>query len=125
MLDCANYRPISLLSFINEIFEKLVYFQIYTYLTKLDFFCTNQYGFRANHNTELALLSLTDRIYKAIDQKQYVVLLSIDLRKAFDVIRHDLLLGKLENIGFKDNVLKLFSSYLTNRNHKTMVNGFL
>ena len=121
--DCNNYRPISLLSSVDKIIEKAVCSRIHDFLKKTNFFCVNQYGFRANHNTELALLSLTDRIYKAIDSKHFVVLLSIDLRKAFDVIRHDILLDKLENAGIRGFMLKWFQSYLSNRYHQTIVNG--
>ena len=71
------------------------------------------------------MLSLTDRIYNAINEGNYVILLSVDLRKAFDVIRHDILIDKLDHIGIKDSMLKWFQSYLSKRPHKTLANGFL
>ena len=99
--------------------------RLYGYLTHIDFFCANQYGFRTNHNTELALLSLVDRIYRVINDKLHVILLSVDLRKAFDVIRHEILLDKLKTLGINGHMLMWFESYLVNREHQTLVNGTL
>ena len=121
--DCNNYRPISLLSYIDKILEKAMCSRLGQYLTKINFLCDNQFGFRAKHSTELALLSLLDRIYSAVDAGEFVLLISIDLRKAFEVIRHDLLLDKLENVGIRGSVLKWFDSYLQNRWHRTFVNN--
>ena len=122
--DPTNYRPISLLSYIDKILEKAVYSRVYSYLTKTKFFCNNQFGFRAKHSTEHAILSLMDRIYKHLNSKEYVILLSLDLTKAFDVIRHDILLKKLENAGLRGTILAWFQSYLNKRQHRTTVNGY-
>ena len=110
--NCSNYRPISLLSYIDKILEKAVYQRLYNYLMKTKFLCVNQFGFRENHSTERAILSLMDRIYKYIDAKDYVIFISIDLTKAFDVIRHDILLKKLEYAGIRGSILTWFKSYL-------------
>ena len=120
--DLANYRPISLLSYIDKALEKAIHSRLYKFLSKNEFFCKNQFGFRENHSTELALLSLTERIYEAVDNKKYVIIVSVDLRKAFDVIQHDILLDKLENLGIRGFMLKWFSAYLKNRTQKTIVN---
>ena len=64
-----------------------------------------------------------DRIYKAVDSKNYVLLLSIDLRKAFEVIRHDILIDKLKNLGIRNAVVNWFKSNLNNRMHRTFVNN--
>ena len=108
-LECTNYRPISLLSCVDEIFEKLIHSRLYEYLMNIDFFCRNQYGFRAHHSPEYALISLMDRIYKHIDSKRNVLVVSLDLRKAFEVIRHEILLNKLDNAGIRGPILNWFS----------------
>ena len=118
-----NYRPISLLSYIDKILEKAIHTRIYSYLTKINFFCNNQFGFRHKHSTEHAILSLMERIYKHIDVSEYVILISIDLRKAFDVIRHDILLSKLEHIGIRGHTLSWFKSFLEDRPHCTYANS--
>ena len=64
-----------------------------------------------------------DRVYGYINNKEYVLLVSIDLRKAFDVINHDIMIDKLENAGIRGFMLAWFRSYLTMRQHQTLVNG--
>ena len=91
----------------------------------IDFFCRNQYGFRAHHSPEYALISLMDRIYKHIDSKRNVLVVSLDLRKAFEVIRHEILLNKLDNAGIRGPILNWFSSFMTERKHQTLANNAL
>ena len=66
-----------------------------------------------------------DRVYKSLDSKETILLISVDFRKAFDVIKHNILIDKLENIGVRGRILKWFDSYLTDRPHKTLVNNTL
>ena len=122
-LDISNYRPISLLSYIDKILEKALHRRIYDYLDKINFFCANQFGFRENHSTELALLSILQRIYNAIDSKEIIIIIAIDFRKAFEVIKHDILIKKLEHIGIRGTMLEWFKSYLNDRYHQVLVNG--
>ena len=75
----------------------------------------NQYGFRPNRSTSIALLELVEEIVTANDRNKYTVGVFIDLRKAFDTIDHDLLLRKLENMGIKGTVNNWLRSYLNNR----------
>ena len=121
--DYKNYRPISLLSYVDKILERAVCSRLSAYLNQLNFLCCNQFGFRSKHSTELALISLMDRIYSAIDAGDFVLFISIDLRKAFEVIRHDILIEKLENVGIRGSILQWFVSYLNDRWHRTYVNN--
>ena len=66
-----NYRPISLLPCISKVFEKIVYTQLFHYLTLNKLLHPNQYGFRAEYSTELAISELVDRIYLNLDKKVY------------------------------------------------------
>ena len=59
--DPNNYRPISILSTISRVFEKLVYEQIYNYLTKNNLLDSRQSGLRSLHSTVTALLDLTNQ----------------------------------------------------------------
>ena len=113
--DPTNYRPISILSCINKIYEKLLYVRFYKYLTKFNLFYPYQFGFRQNHSTIQALIDLTDNIKTAIDSKKVVGGIFLDLAKAFDTVNHSILLGKLSNMGIRGNVYNLIKSYLTDR----------
>ena len=63
----SNYRPISLLSNLNKIFEKLMYKRIYAFLDKHNILYDLQFGFRAKHSTTHALISITAKIRSALD----------------------------------------------------------
>ena len=113
--DPSNYRPISILSTINKMFEKLLYIRLYKYLTKFKVLYDYQYGFRQNHSTMQALIEITDYIKAAIDGKKLVCGTFLDLTKAFDTVDHNILIKKLNNYGIRGVANKLIKSYLTNR----------
>ena len=124
VLVVSNYRPISLLSNINKIFEKLVYSRLYSFLTLHNCIYELQFGFRARHSTDHALLSITEMVRKALDNSDYACGIFIDLQKAFDTVDHQILLKKLEHYGVRGLANNWFKSYLTNRQQFVSVNGF-
>ncbi len=111
----SNYRPISLLPAISKIFEKVIYKQVYDFFKLNKLLYPSQYGFRQGHSTELAALELVDRIIQDMDRNEIPLNIYLDLSKAFDTLDHDILIDKLYSYGFRDNALKLFRSYLSNR----------
>ena len=90
-----NYCPISVLSQFSKIFEKLFYERLKTYIDKHVLLSDNQYRFRSNRSTSLALLELVEKITKSIDDGKYTIGICIDIKKAFDTIDHNILLQKL------------------------------
>ena len=114
--NMSNYRPISLLPVLSKVFENLIYNRIFSFLKKHNILSSTQYGFRPNISPELAVLDVVSSCYHNISKNQFVGLIMLDLKKAFDSMSHEILLSKLEHYGIRSNALRLFSSYLYNRN---------
>ena len=110
-----NYRPISLLPCLSKIIEKSMHQQIQEYFEKFSLFYNGQYGFRAEHSTELAALEVTDQILFQMDNNKTPINIYMDLSKAFDCLQHNILLSKLSHYGFRNTSLQLMASYLSDR----------
>ena len=121
----GNYRPISVLPAISKIMEKILYNQLYSYLSKFRLLSDSQFGFRKFHSTATALLDCTNDWYVNLDRKMFNLVVLIDLKKEFDTVDHQILLRKLELYGIKGQALSFLNSYLSNRSQKCQINGFL
>ena len=113
MNDKQNYRPVSTLSNLSKLFEKLIYSQINTYMG--DKFSKHLTGFRKNHNTQHAFLNMIESWKSNLNKGNKIGAIFMDLSKAFDTLDHSLLIAKLEAYGFDSLSLELMKSYLTNR----------
>ena len=116
--EMSNYRPISLLTAISKIFERITYSRLVQHFECNNYFTTAQYGFRKELHIENAVFSLLDRITALIDKQQRVGGIFCDLTKAFDCVDHNILLHKLQYYGIIGNSLSWFKSYLGNRMQK-------
>ena len=96
----SNYRPISLLSNINKIFEKLVYSRLYSFLELHNCIYELQFGFRARHSTQHALTSLTEMVRQALDEGNFACGIFVDFQKAFDIMVNIMVLEDLPITGF-------------------------
>ena len=94
--DLTNYRPISCLPILSKIIEKMVTKQFNEYLNTNNLLNKHQYGFQSNKSTVHALLHAIDFISKAFSNNELVLLVFLDLRKAFDLVDHNILFLKLE-----------------------------
>ena len=119
----GNYRPISNLSNLNKIFEKLIYKRLFSFLDTFDLLNESQFGFRKGLSTEDAINFLTTNVYNSLNNNQFVGAAFLDLSKAFDTISHDILISKLQYYGIRGKCLDLISSYLSNRSQYVFVNG--
>ena len=118
-----NYRPISLLSSISKIFERVMFNQINDYFNINKLYYKHQHGFREAHSTDTAAVELIDRIINDIDKQDIPLGVFLDLSKAFDTLDHKILLSKLQHYGLNNNALKLCESYLSNRKQQVEFNG--
>ena len=119
----SNYRPISLLSNINKIIEKLMFKRLYSFLEKYKCIYNLQFGFRENHSTNHAIISIIDKIQNAIQDNRFAIGIFIDLQKAFDTVNHDILLEKLDHYGISGISNTWFKSYLTGRQQFVSISG--
>ena len=119
----GNYRPISLLSPLNKILEKVIAMRLTSFLTKVNFFSKKQFAYLKGVGTTIAITELVDKIYAGLDDSNIVTGLFIDFSKAFDCLSHDILINKLENAGIRGPCLTLIRSYLSERSQAVDING--
>ena len=120
-----NYRPISLLPICCKIFEKLVFNQLYSFLTSNNLITRNQSGFRPGDSTLNQLQFLTNEIHNAFDNPKCLEVRAVflDISKAFDKVWHSGLIHKLKQNGVTGNLLNFFISYLSDRKQRVVING--
>ena len=123
--DPSNYRPISIISVVAKVFERIVYDQPYRFLTENKLLCCYQSGFRTLHSTVTqvtALIEATDSWSLNVDRSFVNAVVFSDLKKAFDTVNHAILLSKLQAYGIHDPANQSFCSYLRNRMRTCLVN---
>ena len=79
-------------------------------------------GYRKGYSTQTALISMLEKWRKTLDIKGFAGAILMDLSKAFDTIKHKLLLPKLHAYGFSMNSLLILSNYLFNRKQRVKIN---
>ena len=121
----TNYRPISILNSFSKIFEKIIANRLLKFLDKNNILFSEQFGFRQNHSTCSALISLNEFITSSLDNNEIPVGIFIDLSKAFDSLNHSILLSKLKHLGVRGLPLQLFQNYLSNRSQQVYYNNSL
>lgn len=99
-----NYGPISLLPIFSKVFEKVIYKRMYIFLVENKLIYNRQFGFRANHFTNHALISTTEYIKLYIDSGRIAGGIFIYLQKAVDTVNNQILCDKLSYYGFRRKI---------------------
>ena len=122
--DLKNYRPVSNLSFLSKVLERIVLSQLNEHLNHNNLLSPLQSAYRPNHSTETALLRIVNDLLTAMDNNKICILTLLDLSAAFDTIDHQILLTRLQHsFGISGLALSWFSSYLSNRTHAVTINS--
>lgn len=119
-----NYRPISILPTLSKIMEKVLNKRLCTYLENNKLLSSSQFGFRSKLSTNDAVQAVTNFIVTNLDNNEKVIVIFLDLAKAFDTVPATLLLNKLEKLGVRDKQLALFKDYLTDRYQRVKIDEY-
>ena len=112
-VSMTNDRPITVLAAFNNVFERILSNQLYSYFSdKLSPFLS---AYRTHYSCETSLLRILEEFRHGLDKRQLASIIGIDLSKAFDSIPHDLLLAKLSAYGLNGSSCSLLENYLTDR----------
>ena len=107
----------------SKVLETVMYKSISKFLDSHSLIHDRQFGFRNNHSTTHAIITLVNKITESVDFGDIAINLFIDLRKAFDTVSHPILIKKLYAYGISGNVLELCTSYLKNRTQFVVYDG--
>ena len=118
-----NYCPVSLLSVVSKVFEKLVNNSIVDHLEKCGLFSDFQYGFSYSRSTADLLTVVSDRIAWAFNRSGATRAVALDIPKAFDRVWHAGLLHKLKSYGISGQIFGLISSFLSNKLLRVVLDG--
>ena len=119
-----NYRPISLLSCVGKVLERIIANRLSTYLEENGMFAVTQSGFRRKHMTSEQLLRLSEECHTAFKQQKTTAALFLDAEAAFDRCWHDGIKYKLKkNLNLPSRIIRLISSFLTDRSLVVLYEG--
>lgn len=120
--EVKNYRPISIISAISKLFEKLVHNAIYPLIH--NYIIPEQHGFVKQKSCITNLAIYSNFLFHSIDKGHQVDAVYTDFQKAFDTVDHEILLNKIAFNGIRGNLLRWFCSYITNRSLIVVINGY-
>ena len=119
----SNYRPISLLSTVGKVFERVIFKHAHNYFIENSLFYKYQSGFMPGHSTVHQLIEMYHNICLALEEKKHACLVFCDISKAFDRVWHKGLLIKLKSYGILGELLIWISNFLSNRKQKVFISN--
>ena len=121
--DAANYRPISLTCVCSKLMEHIICHHVRGHLDHHSILSKVQHGFRTGHSCVSQLLNTVQDLMVAYDKHKQIDVAVLDFSKAFDVVPHQRLLGKLQHYGINGHILKWISEFLSGRTQCVVVDG--
>ena len=116
-----NYRPISLLPLISKVLERCIFHHIKHHVFQQ--INPIQHGFVPRKSCTTQLIEVFEQTGRKLDDGKQMDVIYLDMSKAFDKVSHAQLIRRLYDFGFRGNLLKWFTSYLSNRYQQTTVGG--
>lgn len=120
----SNWRPISQLSCVSKIFEKILQIRINHHIPSFNIF-HNQFGFLSGLSAEHALTRVQADINDGLNNGKITSILALDLRAAFDVVWHDGLIHKLCKLGLNPMLIRVVKTMLTGRSFSVRLGDFI
>jgi hypothetical protein len=122
--DLKNYRPVSNLTFVSKLVERVAVRQLTDFLETNGLLPPLQSAYRRHYSTETVLLKVMSDMLTAADNKNVTLLALLDLSAAFDCVDHDILLRRLQSsFGLRGGVLKWIRSFLSDRTQRVSFGG--
>lgn len=118
-----NYRPVSLLSCLGKVCERIVQTRLQRSVQDLNLIQDEQFGFRPKHSTVHQVLRLVEYVTDGFNRKQSTAAVFFDVAKAFDKVWHEGLLFKMLEAGVPLSLVQLIGSYLNGRTARIKLNG--
>ena len=123
--SASDLRPVALTPLPGKLMEKLICSRLQGWLSENGLLTSVQHGFRKKRSTISAIAALLDALYKNINRNKNSYIIYLDLKKAFDTISHDKMIGKLRALGLDEITLSWFRSYLTDRCQCVKLNNMI
>lgn len=114
-----EFRAINLLCAPGKVFDKLIYIELNNYVMSNNLINDRQSAYKASYSAETALICVLDDVRRAMDNRKITIFVGVDFSRAFDLIRHDVLLAILRSFGLSNLLVRLFESYLSGRSQST------
>ena len=119
--DKANYRPVSVLTALSKVYERVMFDQLYGPICYI--LSPNLSGYLKGHSCCTAVLKMVEDWRLSLNNREGVAAVAVDLSKAFDSVCHSLLLAKLKAYGLSDEAISLMSSYLRGRKQRVKLDN--
>jgi hypothetical protein len=119
--EVTNYRPVSLLSQVSKVLERLLFRQVSSFIKHSLY--DIQHGFRCNRSCVTQLLNVLHDLGRALDSGNEIDLFYLAFAKSFDSVSHSKLFFKLKYFRISGQLLNWFADYLHNWKQRVVIEG--